>query len=391
MNRIQAAKFLGRLITGPESPEDREQVNRRLRGAMPWELLVDVAGGNLITPALHTALSSLDEYKNLPEDLRTYLAYIHRLNRSRDEDVQSQVCEISRLFNQIGVEPVLLKGAANLFLDIYRDPADRIMHDVDVLVPKEKLSECTNILKENGYRGILKNFSFTEESPHFFILVSRERPVGVELHQYTLPKQYATIYTDRDLARESVRQSVADAVFRLPSPPYHLLHHVCHAHKHWKVYGGPAQNSLRFAVDFTLLCRFYGDQIDWIGIEKRFEAGKLRNALAAYLLATKELCGFGDPLARVGVSRAKERFLRGVFFLFRFHPVFGACKLFHEYRLSIKAMAADPAERIDFLKKLNRKEFYARQGQRLMGIFKKEHALKNLCDMDREGAEYGRD
>ena len=54
--------------------------------------------------------------------------------------------EVKDALNAIGIEPVLLKGAAHLVGGVYPAPSLRVVGDLDVLVPEERVKTAAETL-----------------------------------------------------------------------------------------------------------------------------------------------------------------------------------------------------------------------------------------------------
>lgn len=87
--------------------------------------------------------------------------------------------EVTARFASRGIELVLIKGAA-FAGTIYPDPAERPMHDIDVLIRIERLPEASRLLLELGFERV----GFTRKlSAYYHAVVFRRGDIMFELHR----------------------------------------------------------------------------------------------------------------------------------------------------------------------------------------------------------------
>jgi hypothetical protein len=362
MNDLDITHFLGRLLLVPLLNAPATQLKELSRNPLEWEKIIRVASENLITPALYTSFCSLNVFRELPRDLQGYLMEIHHCNAERNKKIKEQVLQIASSLNKNGVEPLFLKGVANLFYDIYPDPADRILRDADILVPKNKLLECVHILKEEGYYFAYDKSLFDGKSRHYPCLISDREEAIVELHQYSVPTQYTPLYSEEEFWASSMARTIKDARFRLPPPMDHIMIHIIHAHVHHGVCG-TGHFFLRGLYDFALLCRKFEDHISWSLLETSFTHWGIRKAFVSYILAADTFCGYQDPLRHVEIKNTERLFLQRVNIFLKYPALFAFWKLFSYYKQASSAIATDKKRRKEFLKKLRNRQFYVRHAK----------------------------
>ena len=111
-----------------------------LRGEVPardcdWMEIVASANRCLVTPALAASLRG----KAIPPDAGQYLALILERNTERNLRLKGQIAEAAQALNGIGVTPVMLKGAAWLLTVEHARVGERIIMDLDVMVPVDDM------------------------------------------------------------------------------------------------------------------------------------------------------------------------------------------------------------------------------------------------------------
>jgi hypothetical protein len=114
--------------------------------------IAQLAADHFLTPALWVLLSRKGLAADLPEDARDFLQYVHRLNTARNTTIRAEVLQIASSLNEVGIEPILLKGAIHLFDSAYGDFDARMMSDIDLQVPEADISRALMGLAKLGYR-----------------------------------------------------------------------------------------------------------------------------------------------------------------------------------------------------------------------------------------------
>jgi Uncharacterised nucleotidyltransferase len=290
MNRQADLAFLGRAL----SPLHAEPVGA-LRddlggGTLAWESVVDLASRHLITPVLYQGLADKGLLHDLPAEVRTYLEAVHELNGERNRRIADQLQEIIAMLNAVGIEPVLLKGVAYLVTDLYRDPAARVIGDIDLLVPNDQLAAAVAALTAIGYREAgLDDFSFAAHH-HHTPLARQHDAAAVELHTEAVAEPFTPFLPTARILGGARRVEADGRRFRLPAPQDQIVHNIVHTQltdRHYWL----AQVPLRPLSDLARLRLTSEDQIDWQRILVVFDRAGHGSACRAWLLAAEQLLG----------------------------------------------------------------------------------------------------
>jgi hypothetical protein len=118
------------------------------------------------------------------------------------------------LLNVAGVVPVLLKGAAVLFSDIYPDPACRMMFDLDLLVPKSQLTVCEDRLQKAGYRPMADS-DIPGCHHHARPLAHPDHIARIELHCELFGNHYTRLLEAETVLKEAILVGRKGIQFRL--------------------------------------------------------------------------------------------------------------------------------------------------------------------------------
>jgi hypothetical protein len=291
--------FLCRCLSVDHSPAAIATLREEMRaGEVDWRQIAQLAADYFLTPALWVSLSRKGLKADLPEDARDFLQYVHGLNVERNKSIKAQVLQIASRLNQVGVEPILLKGAVHLFDSAYGDLGARMMRDVDILVSEDEIERVLEVLAELGYRPTGKAWH-----PHMYSVLCRPGETwSFDLHRYLGYQR--DIVAPGDVRREAVTLEADGLKLRAPSPTHQVFHNMHHAQ---------LQNQchvlgllpLMQLYDFAALCRHHTGAVDWTWLRAIARTHGLDSPLRAYVHSAVELFGLPRPCAIPVSVRAK--------------------------------------------------------------------------------------
>ena len=228
-----------------------------LPGEDLWPDLVRVADRERLLPAL-AAASRAVAASDLPDGLAPFLAGILASARRRNAALRRQLAEAAALLNGIGVQPVLLKGAARLHDRLYAERGARLMGDLDLLVPEDRLEAGQACMLAAGYCERLPDFAPPPGGMHHAAMLLRaDWPAAVELHRCLSVPPFDRMLPPGAMAARSTPVDLDGPRARLPAPDDQLLHLVLHAQIH---HGGHAKGrlALLYLLEGWLLLRAIG-------------------------------------------------------------------------------------------------------------------------------------
>jgi hypothetical protein len=189
--------------------------------------LAGLAGRHLVTPMLADCLCRPEAAACTPEDFRLYLEFVRDENHRRNATLASELAAVAATMNQVGVEPVLLKGAIRLADGLYADPGWRFMRDLDLLVPRAEAPSVAAQLMTLGYAFEADPAHWPPAHRHLPALARDGNGVAIELHMDLLPERRDLCPAEAVLAR-SRRVDFGGARVRLPDPADQLAHLIAH-------------------------------------------------------------------------------------------------------------------------------------------------------------------
>jgi hypothetical protein len=255
-----------------------------------WPKLVQAAGETLTIGLL--ADRALGGEWKLPDAIHDLLTEVRDRARTRNARTRDQFAELLGPLNEIGVEPIPMKGLARLLGSATNDC--RLLSDIDILVPTGSRNDCISAMQMLGYAPV------EEEDGRAPIVLSRSRDVGsVDLHAQLNPFYLQLGY--KELGRLSERRNVAGGTALVPTPTCEALMLIAHDQLHDADYWRGLVD-VRHLLDLQALTE---EGIDWPKLSAVFADGTCRRALEVGLRTASSFTGADVPRAYRGGRWAK--------------------------------------------------------------------------------------
>jgi len=270
-----------------------------------WEKVLRLSSAHLVTPQLRWALQEQgkDLIPAIPTDVVEYIDAIYTLNLEKTGRVKEQLAQFIQALNCLGIRPLLLKGAAVIVGGLYPTDGERMVTDIDVLIPPSSLPEILEKLASIGYQevdntgGLVKIRTAEALSHHHYPpLFNPDWPITVELHVQPVSLRYGHLLTTEELFLAATPFSWPKAEFFLPKPEHMIVHNIIHT---FLVDSRDKMRnmSLRQSFEFVLASRTYADRIDWDAIRERFDTIGYGIPLRQYLALANHCFNFPWPKA----------------------------------------------------------------------------------------------
>ncbi|ADE14760.1 hypothetical protein Nhal_1626 [Nitrosococcus halophilus Nc 4] len=164
------------------------------------------------------------------------------------------------------------------------------MADIDLLVPKKRLTASINALQNIGY-GTEENLREKFNNHHHYAPLFRPGEfASVELH-HNLMHHSASGILPTDIAYKQVETlEINGACLQVLSPTYRLLHNIVHSEIVDRNYEA-GMIALRNLSDFAFIQKHYEQQIDWPAINTTFVQHGKEKVLHSYLYLAHRYLG----------------------------------------------------------------------------------------------------
>jgi Uncharacterised nucleotidyltransferase len=281
-----------------------------------WRGVLRLASTHLVTPSLRRAFLEQGFVAEPPADVFEFLDAVYTLNLECNLRYEDQLAHLIRVLNNIGVRPVLLKGAAALVGGLYPTQGERMIGDIDVLIPQSKLAAAVKDLLAVGYQPVVADEELPEtkdyglKKHHYPRLYSLDWPSPVELHLHPVYVPVTQLLGSAEVVRDATPLNWRGSHCLLPSPNHFVMQNVIHAFIVDMKKRGFL--SLRQLFEFVCASRTYDKQIDWGLIQQRFDSLGYGSALRGYVMLANAYLGFQVPseLTISGWTRLRRQFYR---------------------------------------------------------------------------------
>ena len=221
--------FAGKCLTLDEHPEFSWEIIQTIESdSVNWEDFVRLCSNHLILPVMYLKFHAHELLSFLPNGLAEFLKEIYELNLSRNQQILNQLHEITKILNQNGIYPTLLKGAGNLVDQLYDNPGERIMGDIDLLVPQNDYLPAARLLEKDGYSYTAHFMTDIKHSKHYPRLSKPGVPASVEVHRLPVNQSYTKWYNTEIIDTEKKRIDNGVIYFVL-SDKHKVVHNFIHA------------------------------------------------------------------------------------------------------------------------------------------------------------------
>ncbi len=238
-NKIKVLRFMAQLL----HPNAVIDISYFTLTQNFWDRLVEIGSSQLVLPAIYGSLKRKNLDIHAPKDLISYLQKISSLNYERNAAILKQIDFLSKIFNKHQIEHVFLKGAAILIAKPYDALNERMIGDIDVLIPEKDIVRAQKLLINNRFKAVSKDYDFTKNldfAKHLDRIVHPKFIAAVEIHRKLLDLTLKKSILSEDVLKEKIQNSKG---YFFPSKK-HLWQH---AILNWQYNdNGIIQNSLGF-------------------------------------------------------------------------------------------------------------------------------------------------
>lgn len=275
---------------------------------LDWQDVFYCADGHGLTPMLYSLARKHELFHLIAEPAQQYLEQAYNDNRTRNVDARREFAEIMSCMAWAGVEVLVLKGLP-LLLDLYPDPADRVLYDLDLLA--REAAEAQRGLE------LLLNAGFTPVPMKAGTLVNKhlpsvwrmngfvrrgylfdpKQPRPVELHVRLWDPEWRGLDVrslDDLWSRSRVKEF--DGISICIMSPEDTFVHLC---VHLATHLVEREARLGQAVDVARFLQRYDQALDWDKIIEAGERARVLRFLYLTLVTVNQLTDAPLPDARV--------------------------------------------------------------------------------------------
>lgn len=278
--------FTGKCLSLDEHPVFREDIIKRFNDeSFSWERFIGMCSNHFILPAIYLKFQFHNLLPFLPEEVSEFMQEIYERNSVRNKQIISQVNDVTRLLNEHEIYPVFLKGTAHILDGLYSDFGERMVGDIDLLVPDKDYLKAAKILEDDGYSSGMDIYFDVEHIKHYPRLFKPTVPADIEVHRLLVSDKHSQSLNPLIVERELKPADERMSSFVL-SDRHKVIHNFihCQLEHQGQDYG---IISLRDIYDFYLLSK----RVDMNSTISQIH--QKRKAIAYFIFCSKAL---GIPL-----------------------------------------------------------------------------------------------
>ena len=184
--------------------KNRKEVEKQLKlTIINWDDIVKVSTDQFVFMTLYSNLKRTDLLQYLPSDLVSYMEYLSKINRERNEKIIAQAKELNSLLLSNNIRPLFLKGTGNLLAGLYEDISERMVGDIDFLLSKEDYTKAIRILREFGYSELENQKYYFPETRHYRRLQKEDSIAALEIHKEIILEKYTNEFNYNFVEKDS--------------------------------------------------------------------------------------------------------------------------------------------------------------------------------------------
>jgi hypothetical protein len=205
MSYKQTYYFIATCLTISFEKNNKLIIEKTLQSkTIDWDAVVKLSTQQLVFPALYCNLKRAGFLHYLPTDLVNYMELITGLNRERNQQISTQARALNTLLLNHGLTPIFLKGTGNLLAGLYTDIAERMIGDIDFILPKEQYTKAIALLRKDGYTDVLKYHYHLPMQRHYRRIKKENNIAALEIHKELLIEKYTAEF-NYDFIRKDIQ------------------------------------------------------------------------------------------------------------------------------------------------------------------------------------------
>lgn len=185
--------LIGRCLSLDQNPDFKNILKANCSADLiDWQRFVHICSNHYILPVIYLKFHSHGITEFIPNELLLHLLEIYDLNVKRNQQILKQLNEITAILCRNGIHPIFLKGTGNLLDGLYSDIGERILGDIDFLVPEEDYLPAAKLLEMTGYLMVeaFPEYDDIKNQKHYPRLYHPKYPAIVEIHRIPVNVEY---------------------------------------------------------------------------------------------------------------------------------------------------------------------------------------------------------
>lgn len=191
---------------------------------------VRFCSNQLILPTIFLKFRSHKLLNYFSEEFNSFLEEVHQLNLVRNEQILKQLRDIIAVLNREKIYPTLLKGAGNLLDNLYDDPGERMMGDIDFLVTEKDYLLSAELLGNEGYLKFVETPEYEDvrKMKHYPRLYHPDYVATIEIHRIPVVDKCGSWFNQTVINSEKKAVASMEGCF-VESDNHKIIHNFIHS------------------------------------------------------------------------------------------------------------------------------------------------------------------
>lgn len=224
----------------------------------------------------------------VPQAIGELLLESLRNNTARNLRILKEFGILAGALQEQGIAFMPLKGVY-LCSNVYENPGERLLWDIDLIVPPEEMRRALAVVESTGYRASRPYDLDLEIKIHQHVpAYLKAGAPPLEVHGTLLEPRFEHGREWQDVWERAVLARVGEATVQVLAPIDLLIYLCAHVAYH-HLYA----DSVRSLYDIKLTVERFSAELDWDLVAARAQAWALINSVYLTLRLTKDLLGCG--------------------------------------------------------------------------------------------------
>ncbi len=229
MKNSELFQFSAQCLALKYLPEQKSSIIEIFRkNSFPKDKFIRMCSNQLILPAVWLNFTNLQTKQLYPTEYQIYINNIVDLNRNRNHNILKQINKICQILLQKNIEPVFMKGTAHLLGGLYSDLCERLIGDIDFLVPEEEYLRAAELLKQAGYFSTLEFYGDLKKLKHYPRLIHNNVEADIEIHRKPVNIDFSNLLSAKEIYKNRIKLAHIENCY-IPSAQHQLLQNFIHS------------------------------------------------------------------------------------------------------------------------------------------------------------------
>jgi len=263
-----------------------QKIEKIIACPLKWSKIIKIAIQQEVPTFLYYNLTRLNLSINIPDDVSLKLKQYYYLNLEKNIKFEKEVLKLLGLANNKGISAVALKGLS-LLQCVYKNPALRIMADVDILVKIEDFEKMASLLKQLDLKENINHRKNKENRDYRHMAIFSKKLSAnlfliIEIHGILVHARPYEIHLSCLWERAYETNSHGQKILSLSNEDI-FISLILHMRSHLR------RLKLKFIIDIAELINYYKNTLDWTYIIRMAEINHIKNSVFLFLYLAEEL------------------------------------------------------------------------------------------------------